>query len=177
MGGYRGVRLWSEKPIYDHRLIKIYGELHHRETNEFYAEIWVENGWYSQSGSLKAKPFLKQDAEVKRKVWELIYQSVIPSHLPATHSMSDQEYDALSDPDYERVCTTHWKRFLLEIDLATGDVRQVPAESLVNDHCSRGIYPIPEHALLTEYFLDEDMNRPCHLGKTGDYRVRQGSSW
>ena len=162
-GGFRSVRLWTQKPIYDHRLIKPYGSLHDRETGEFVSEIWLENGWYSESGCVRAKPFLKQDEAVKSAVWKLISQSVIPSTQPSDYRMSDQEYDALLNPEYELVCACHWKRFLLEIDLVSNQVYQVEAESLIADNGSRGLYEIPEVALLTNHFFDEDMNKPCDL--------------
>lgn len=155
MGGLRSVELWAEKPRYDHRFISPLYDYYepNKETRAF--SVWKENGWYAQTGSVRAKKFLKQDQEVLKKVWSLIYASILPANHP-TEKLTDAEYEQMyHNEKYEGVCCLSNKRFLLEINLATNNVYHVEPRLVYDGELPRG-----SDLFATRYFIDEDHNRP-----------------
>jgi hypothetical protein len=159
MGGLRSVNLWAEKPRYDHRFISpVYDYYKPNEKTRSFS-VWQENGWYAQTGSVRAKKFLKQDKEVLNKVWSLIYASIIPVNHPPVdgpEKLTDIEYEQLyRNEKYDGICCLSNKRFLLEINLATNSVYHIEPR-LVCD----GELPSDSDFFATRYFIDEDHNRP-----------------
>lgn len=164
LGGLRSVLLWIEEPRYDHRMLNDGGCLIDRDTSDILHYIYKEKGWWSQTGSLKAKIFLKQDKEVLKKVWNKIYESLIPNDIDdtsLTYSLNEKEYDELHhNPNYEMICTLNWKRFLLEIDLSENTVKLVqPLVIPYNGESERNI-PLTDFNHVFDSFLDEDENKP-----------------
>ena len=164
LGGLRSVLLWIEEPRYDHRLLTDGGCLIDINSSEILHRIYRENGWWSKTGSLKAKIFLKQDKKVLKKVWDKIYESLIPEYIKdttLTYSLNEKEYDDLHhNPNYEMISTLNWKRFLLEIDLSSNIVKIVePLVINYNDKIEKNI-ELTEFNKVSDAFLDEDPKKP-----------------
>ncbi|MDT8925474.1 hypothetical protein RBE51_22070 [Pseudomonas taiwanensis] len=176
MGGLRSVDVWVEKPFFDQRPLTYDFDLYCSDTNTHFAEVYQEQGWYTPSGSCRAKRFLKQDESILQQVWALIQDSLAPldsayqNAQPPTYG----EYDHLLDPTYEMKCRIHWKRFLLELDLRKETVRVVQAEVLLVDGQPRGNYPITPETGTTSLFLDEDIAKPFWYEKYDGYEIRRG---
>lgn len=164
LGGLRSVLLWIEEPRYDHRMLNEGGCLIDRNTSDILHYIYKEKGWWSQTGSLKAKKFLKQDKEVLKKVWDKIYESLIPNYIDdtsLTYSLNEKEYDELHhNPNYEIICTLNWKRFLLEIDLFENTVKLVKPIIIPYSGVSERNIPLTDFNLVSDSFLDENENKP-----------------
>jgi hypothetical protein len=162
LGGWRRVKLWVEKPHFDHRPAREEFELKDPETEKYFGCVFKEHGWYSRADSTRAKGFFKQDPEMMKRVWLKIYESCVPADCPDPQNkeMNDKEYRRLySEPHYEMICCTHWKRFLLEIDLYQKTVTLIEPKSVIDINGPIGTYPMTRE-LSASYFVDEDMSRP-----------------
>lgn len=164
MGGLRHTRLWCQEPIFDHRPIRQDFELFDPATGEYPHSVWMEGGWSSEGGSMLARQFLKQDNEVKDKVWRLIYESVVLASEtdPSNKTMTYDEHLALLEKDYDMRCQTHWKRFLLELDLRENSVRRIPSK-YYDDNGIHEEASINEAMGTTSFFLDEDLTKPFYF--------------
>jgi hypothetical protein len=161
-GGWRSVHVWVEKPHFDQRPLKVAFGLFHPETDIAGPEVYQEGGWVSGSRPGRAKPFLEQDPELMKKVRLRIYESLVPadSDDPLTKSMNEQEYDRLTNLAYEMECVTHWKRFLLEVDLRAHTAELIEPEIAMLDGKPRGHYPVTEQTGLSSLFLKGDLTKP-----------------
>jgi len=164
--GLRHVRVWIEQPVFDQRAIIKQFDLYNEDTKLWGPEIYGEAGWVSRTGSLKAKPFLKQDRRIKGLVLDKIYESLIPSSWPdpINAEMSEQEYDRLLEPMYELECMTHWKRFLLELDLKAETVTRIEPKVKWCEGEDAGAYPITQATGSSSLFTDGDLTKPYQPG-------------
>jgi hypothetical protein len=162
MGGLRSVDLWLSKPVFDQRATTLDFELIDPLSGGVVAEIYHEVGWSSHSGCVRAKEFLAQDKAVTQKVWDKIYESILPIDCPVPEIkiMGLNEFNYLLDYGSELQCRTHWKRFLLELDLRTDSVKLIEPDVLWNDSLPKGKRPITSDTALTSLFYDGNLNRP-----------------
>lgn len=178
MGGLRSVDVWVEKPFFDHRPMKHDFDLYCPESKQHFAEVYREHGWYTRSGSVRAKRFLKQDPAIRDKVWALIQESLVYADCADPHRrLNDDEYDQLMDPAHEMKCRIHWKRFLIELDLREDTVKVVEPEVLLDDRQPRAYYPMTVDTGTTSWFLDEDLARPYHRESYSEYEVKRENLW
>lgn len=169
LGGMRHVMLWVSEPTFDHRPIKEAFELIDPVSGKFEGCVSAENGWFSRGDPTKAKHFLKQDKQVYDQVWELIILSYTPPSCLGTGRPiyagdgminNDEVHRMGHDSAYEMDCCTHWKRFLLEIDLCQRTVTQVPARAIASFDAAAEYGVAITPALNASHFIDEDMSRP-----------------
>jgi hypothetical protein len=170
MGGIRGVRLWTEKPAYDHRPMNFYCSLHDTETDEFHHEVYLEGGWWAQSGCVPAKAFFKQDKDLRSQVMGMVWDSINPAPdcpYPSNQQIleSENDYDLCMqrdlDPLYEAKCKVHQKRFLIEVDIRASTTVLVEPR-LIWDVGMTGVEEtiISAEQLCAKYYLDQDNNKP-----------------
>lgn len=161
-GGWRRVQIWLEKPFFDQRALKAAYALYNPDTGIEGPWVYREEGWQSETGGRRAKPFLKQNPDLMEKVRLRIYESLVPadSEDPLTKSMSEEEYDRLVDISYEMECVTHWKRFLLEVDLKAETAELVEPEVKMYEEERRSFYPVTDSTGLSSLFLEADLARP-----------------
>jgi hypothetical protein len=135
MGGERDLRLWLVKPHYSHRS----WDAHLPDVNDM--DRYRDEGWSSESPSVRVKPLLRQHQVLRDAVWREVFVSVCPKGMDyeqgdAWHraQRGDEVFDGkpvtmwheLSDDKlWEAKCNTPMKRFLLEVDLLTLAVRRV----------------------------------------------------
>lgn len=135
MGADRHFELWVEKPCY----------MHTPRANDM---NWpsglprqVDAGWEAQSRSISAKPLLKQDPDLRKKVWQQVLLSCAPrgmaleeafvwadrAEAPADVDLSVEPYwrSLFMDRNWEAKCNTSHKRFLLEIDVRLNTVNRI----------------------------------------------------
>jgi hypothetical protein len=162
LGAWRSVKIWLEKPFFDQRAMRVAFALFNPDTGVDGPWVYEEAGWVSETGGRRAKPFLKQDPDLMEKVRLRIYESLVPadSEDPLTKSMNEEEYDRLLNISYEMECVTHWKRFLLEVDIRAGTAELVEAEVKMYEREDRRTYPLTEQTGLSSYFLEGDLTRP-----------------
>lgn len=178
MGGLRNVLLWVDKPYFDQRPIIEEYELYDPDTKEYGPGVWREGGWTSTAGAVRAKPFLKQSEAVKERVWELIRESLVSDELELPVVTAFESGDILLDIRYEAKCAVSWKRFLLEIDLATEEVSRVQVRVLMSGDVDGVDLPLTPEIASTSHFLDEDLNRPFSLkGRPGKFELRDDRIW
>lgn len=131
LGGMRGVQLWLHEPMYRHSSTLL------RATGSQY----VDTGWTDTAGvgSLRCKGFLKQSKALQLAIWQEIFLSLLPKGLTldeadAWASQPDNKGSAggaqmrdrwYRDPRWEALCNTSHKRFLLRVDLASGNVGRI----------------------------------------------------
>jgi hypothetical protein len=163
MGGMRSVLLWVAKPTFDHRPMTQEFELVDPDSQKCMATIWREGGWTSEAGRVKAKPFLKQNKDLLNKIWREIYTSTLPPGPidPDHECMTFEHSQDMMNFDYELRCRTHWKRFLLEVDIKTENVEIVIPKTFGLDSEADPSAIDPDFAL-TSLFYDEDLHRPFH---------------
>lgn len=164
MGGMRRVRVWLDKPVFDHRAQIPDFNLIDPQTRQHVASVYHENGWTSESGGLIASPFLEQDRHLYERVWDHIYHSCMPMGFdkPLGTLVTDGEYKRLIDLNYERQCLTHWKRFLLEIDLCRDDLHVI-SPLIMDGSNQRGALstsPLSETLADNSQFFEQDLTRP-----------------
>lgn len=171
-GGMRFAQLWIERPRYDHRPYTYQFDIRDCKGN-FVASVYRELGWTTQSGSLRAKPLLKQDPLLYKKVWNNIYASCVPRtyNYPLKVELTREEHSRLTESDYELHCWTHYKRFLLEVDLISRDVHLVHPEIVIDGPLIIKDFPLTSMTGLTELYLGEDMGRPYFAEEYKDYIV------
>lgn len=178
MGGLRSVDVWVEKPFFDQRPIKHDFDLYCRKSKQYFAEVYRENGWYTQTGRVRAKRFLKQDPAIKEKVWALIQESLVYADCAdPQRRLNNEEYDELLNLAHEMKCRIHWKRFLLELDLRAETVKVIEPEVLLDERQPRANYPITLDTGTTSSFLDQDLARPYHREAYSQYEVRRDNLW
>jgi hypothetical protein len=160
MGGLREVLLWVDEPFFDHRPRILEAELFDPATSAYVMEIYREEGWNSLTGSIPAKEFLKQDEAIRNRVWEEIRRSMIS--WECLDPIGYEQGSPLLRKDYEFYCETHWKRFLLEIDLKSETVKLIsPMVCYKDNERARGL-PLRRPTAISSYFLGADLNRPYH---------------
>lgn len=171
LGGWRSVRVWLEKPFFDQRALRVAFQLHNPDTGVDGPYVHEESGWMSETGGRRAKPFLKQDPDLMEKVRLRIYESLVPADSvdPLTKSMNEEEYDRLLNISYEMECVTHWKRFLLEVDLKADTAELVEAEVKMYEREDRGDYPVSVTIGTSSLFLDGDLSKPYYKGDFEDF--------
>lgn len=175
-GGLRSVRLWVERPRYDHRPLTYEFELLDSSGN-YFATVYRELGWTTSSGSVLAKSFLKQSPKVYAKICELIYYSTYPKSLeysPNTR-LSYKEYLRLQEFEYELETNIHYKRFLAEIDLKSEECVIVHPEIVIDSPLIVKDWPITKINGLTDLFMDENMNKPFFYEEYSNYRTSKES--
>ena len=162
MGGFRYVMVWVEKPVFDQRPCILDFELYDPVADKYVAGIYRERGWWSQSGGVQAKRFLKQDLDIREKVWAKIYESVVPADCPdpLNKEFSEDEYRKLLDVSHEAICSTHWKRFLLEIDIRASTVELIAPKVIMGDSSEVVGFDVPASVATSSHFIDEDLERP-----------------
>jgi hypothetical protein len=158
MGGLRDVLLWIDEPHFSHCCRVLEAELFDPGTNTCVMGVYREDGWGSIAGSLKAKEFLSQNETVQQMVWKEICDSMISWECP-----DPMEYNTdspLLRPNYEKSCSTNWKRFLLEVDLKNETVERIsPMVCYLEGERSRGL-PLRESTAISSSYLDGDFARP-----------------
>lgn len=169
LGGMRHVKLWVSEPTFDHRPKSEVFELINPDSGKVEGCVSAENGWFAKGEPTRAKPFLKQDRHVFDQVWEQIFLSYTPPACIGTGRRvyaedglinNDEVHRMGHDSAYEMDCCTHWKRFLLEIDLCQRTVTQVQARAIISHECN-GVYGSEiTTSLNASHFIDEDMSRP-----------------
>lgn len=171
-GGMRFAQLWIERPRFDHRPYTYQFDIKDRK-GTYIDSVYRELGWTTQSGSLRAKPLLKQDPLLYRKVWNHIYASCVPRTYdhPLKVELPREEYRLLLESDYELKCWTHYKRFLLEVDLISRDVQLVHPEIVIDGPLIVRDFPLTSMTGVTELYLGEDMGRPYIAEEYKDYVV------
>lgn len=105
------------------------------------------------------------------KVRLRIYESLVPADSvdPLTKSMNEEEYDRLLNISYEMECVTHWKRFLLAVDLKADTAELVEAEVKMYEREDRGDYPVSVTIGTSSLFLDGDLSKPYYKGDFEDF--------
>lgn len=179
MGGLRSVNVWVDKPMFVHSASKPEFELFETETQEYKATIYRELGWCSDAGDVKAKPFLKQNKDIMARVWSAIYESTLPLGCtdPKRMAMDFGECQDMLDFDYELRCRTHWKRFLLELDLSSGDLKVVVPRVIWTSGVEIDSMTVPMDAALTCLFYDEDLHRPFYYHISIPYEHSTENIW
>jgi hypothetical protein len=156
--GLGDVSLWVDEPYFDHVPRILEAELFDPATKSYVMGIYREDGWISMTNPVRAKVFLEQDEGIRNRVWEEISNSLISWECPVP--MAHQQDSALLRNDYELSCETHWKRFLLEIDLKKETVELIaPLVCYQGDERIRGL-ALRESTALSSLFLDCDLARP-----------------
>lgn len=163
MGGLRKVMLWVDKPRFDQRPFTEEYELYDRDTETYGSVVWRESGWVSVAGSVRAKPFLKQNKDVLDAVWAMIRKSLASEQLSGDEVTNIEAADTFLDCRYEAKCTIHWKRFLLEIDLKNETVEQADVMVIMPGDAGGLNFPLAPELAITSHFLDEDINKPFSL--------------
>lgn len=162
--GMTHAQLWVTEPFYDHRPLWGESDLYDRATGKFVATAMRELGWSSGTNPTDAKPFLKQDFNLKKKVWMRMYESFVPKDCPdpLNKELSESEFDLLLGEGYDMRCLHHWKRWLLEVDLSTFDVRVVPARVSLGDGRPNHYPSEPINDIQGTYYLymNGDLTRP-----------------
>ncbi len=137
MGGKRSVLMWVQEPYYSHV----------SRSNNILNEVrYVDRGWYSpHTHGVLARFILKQDDALLEAVWKEIFWSVCPKGMTYEEGVEwantvvkdDPEfpltnYHSLTDDkEWEGKCNVCHKRFLLEVNLRTNEVkRTMPGVSL-----------------------------------------------
>lgn len=178
MGGLRSVEVWVEKPFFDQRPIKHDFDLYCSQEKQHFAEVYRENGWYTHTGSVRAKRFLKQDPAILERVWVLIQESLgYANFTDPCRRLNIDEYDELLNLAHEMKCRIHWKRFLLELDLREESVRVIDAEVLLDERQPRTNLPITLETGTTSSFLDQDLTRPYHREAYSQYDIKRDCIW
>lgn len=140
MGGKRDLRVWLEKPYYSHQ----------SRTSGLRDDQFVDDGWRAAFATgQKAKLLFEQDKQLLDVVWPHIFLSICPKGMtyeegkvwadapsPTDEDPEDTNYRLLfSDREWEGKCNTSHKRFLLELDLRTYEVKRIkPGVSLRFEH-------------------------------------------
>lgn len=171
-GGMRFAQLWIERPRYDHRPYTFQFDI--RDSKGNYVEsVYRELGWTTQSGSLRAKPLIKQDPLLYRKIWNMIYSSCVPRTYdnPSSVELPRDEYKKLLESDYELKCWTHYKRFLLEVDLISRNVQVVHPDIVIDGPLIVHEFPLSPMTGITELYLGDRMGRPYIAEEYKDYVV------
>ena len=160
MGGLRNVLLWVDKPRFDQTPVTEEYELFDPEQEKYLYSIWRQSGWISLAGSVKAKPFLKQNEEVLDKVWELICESVRSDQVASSDVTDIRDAEVFLDGNHEAICATNWKRFLLEIDLRNESVEQVDVEVIMPGSRAVLNLPLTPELAVATHFINEDISKP-----------------
>lgn len=131
MGGHRNLAIWLEQPSYSHQS---------RSNGMPDKNQFVDRGWVTAlTTGQRAKFLLGQDLALLDAVWHEVFLSVCPKGMtydegvawaqtPAPSEFDPDEtlYRALfEDKEWEAKCNTCHKRFLLEVNLRTNEVRRI----------------------------------------------------
>ena len=139
MGGFRSLALWTDMPHYHHYPSRI------NSLKENVKE-YVDRGWGHghRNHPSPAKPILKQDEDLAEKVWNQITWSCCPKGIsfeehiawcntpvPEGDNSLFEPYTNLENLLYHRPngkladikCNINYKRFLLEVNLRTNEVK------------------------------------------------------
>ena len=132
MGGIRSLMMWVQEPSYSHSSL----------ANELGSETrYVDQGWSApHSSGVLARYLLKQDEDLLSAVWKEVFTSLCPSGMSYDAGVKwanvvvkpDVEFEITNyhqlsdDREWEAKCNVCNKRFLLEVNLRTCEVKRIP---------------------------------------------------
>lgn len=176
--GLSNILVWVDKPFFDHRPNLDYGAIVHAKTGRLIAVVGREQGWYASTSPVRAKGFLRQNEAVCSTVWNEVVKSMRPRNgdIDIWGVGATKALELVTDHNLDNGATTHWKRFLLEIDLETNTVSRIQAESLLCSKLGKGLNPINPDIGISCLYLDEDLRRPFTGMLPIDYRLEIGAA-
>lgn len=141
MGGWRDVKLWTDKPDYQHWPVR--GRKSRPDSDE--KAIYTDVGWTCRSNLYcRAKPLVDQNASLEENAWKLIFWSCIPKEANIKVEDALEWGNTLLDgedinDEFHRTnrCTllhhiggktehksnVHSKRFLMEVNIVTTECK------------------------------------------------------
>jgi hypothetical protein len=137
IGGWRSVRVWTDKPSFYHIPTRGYAPID-SSSNEIFVDIgWAHHG--DRKDSCAFKPLAKQNAILEENAWKLLTWSCTPKaeklHVDQAHDWTAQEskqhpgntnWQALMyhiGGETDQFSLVHHKRLLIEANLVTGECR------------------------------------------------------
>lgn len=152
--------MWVDKPRFDQRPWTEEFELYDPDQDNYLSTVWRQNGWISVAGSVRAKPFLKQNEQILDQVWAMICDSVRSDQVPNSDVTDFEASEVFLDTRYEAICAINWKRFLLEIDLKDETVSLADVEVLMPDSDGTMNLPLTPELAVATHFYNEDISQP-----------------
>lgn len=143
MGGWRSFTFWTDEPHFYHWPVK--GWMPTREQDP--RAVYYDRGWAykgDRKSGCRVKPLFKQNPVLEQNAWELAIWSCIPKSAGVELGKACEWADTLlpgEDPndefrrtnvdsllwhynkDTERLSAVHHKRFLMEVNLISGEVK------------------------------------------------------
>ena len=144
MGGWRNVILWTDEPHYHHWPMNGYRPMDTDSKATYYDRGWAYNG--DRTANCRAKPLLKQNADLELNAWRLTLWSCIPKEANIALEDTFEWCDTLlpgEDPANEfrktnidmllfhyrcytdEQANVHFKRFLMEVNLITAECKLI----------------------------------------------------
>lgn len=139
MGGWRSVKLWTDKPAFQHFPVGGHSPISSKpeDQDKTYQDVgWTVNGYGRGSYSARIKPIIKQDAQLEQIIWDNLCWSACPKGISMADSLTwtQQESETPGRTNWESLLwhvgkesdiksNIHHKRFLLEVNIRTNECK------------------------------------------------------